>query len=643
MSAYITANIGYVHQQIWQAITPLALRLQYHERKNGMHPHPPPVQVYSRNNHLEASQGYVNQEIDLAFAFQCDRLRALEVRSGLVPGARLPSATSIPLPSSSRDLGATPDYVNQQIGIAIAALVTRIINLEMVSPLHGALGIPQVAAAGSAVALRIITPSAGPVSSALPSAAAGGVTVKGLLADASAKPTSSIGMSFGVSADMGYVHQQIYLAVTPLIKRIAALEVKNGVPSSPAPPPAYRSNHIPTTGGYTNQEIRLAFTPLFARIAILEARPGTGLPAAINSGGPSSHLEVSPDYVNQQIGIAVAALNARITALESVAPMAAVYGSAPPMATAGARRLLSNSQNSGNASAALRRLVASSGSSTPFNSPAGRPVASPAAASSRALFESAIPGFFDRPSAELYRSLPKRGIPSVPPAFLSVAPTAPPALPNAAPSAPPALPNAAPSAESIELGRQLHAAIETKNVEESLRLIEAGAALTVENEDGDTALLHACREALVPVALVILSKPGVDVDARNHYNETALMFASEHGSLELVSALLDKGANIHAEGYHQNTVLEYAIGGRQRDIALLLIERGAITDNDAIEKARAKLGGATRYIPGAAEKMADVLEALKKKYTGGNRKTNKHAVKKRRNRKTKRRNSRRRN
>jgi len=276
-------------------------------------------------------------------------------------------------------------------------------------------------------------------------------------------------MSFGVSADMGYVHQQIYLAVTPLIKRIAALEVKNGVPSSPAPPPAYRSNHIPTTGGYTNQEIRLAFTPLFARIATLEARPGTGLPAAISSDGPGSHLEVSPDYVNQQIRIAIAALNARITALESerVPSMAAVYGSAP-----------------------------------------------------------------SAPPARLWGSVQKIPQRSYSPAL--------PVLPNAVPAAPPALPNAGPSAESLERGRQLHAAIEAKNVEESLRLIEAGAALTVENEDGDTALLHACREALVPVALIILSKPCVDVDARNHYNETALMFASENGSLELVSALLDR-------------------------------------------------------------------------------------------------------
>jgi len=492
-------------------------------------------------------------------------------------------------------------------------------------------------------------------------------------------------MSLQVMADVGYLHQQIFLTLAPLSARISALEVSSGLTAKPQMKPLYKSNHMEASQGYTNQEIGLAFTPLFARMAALEARlgraPGAAAASSIPLPGSSRELGSTPRYVDQQIGIAAAPLVARITALEGRGPLG---GSGGPSGVA----LAAENRESRAALFALKKI--SPRSFVSVNSPSGtRLVRSfvsvnspPADSSSRAgmpplqrpesllrqpsvvnqrLGASAAAGFN---LAEFYRSLPKR--PTVPapalrfppaapaalPAAPAALPAAPPALPNAPPPAlpnapPPALPNAPPPAlpnvASVALGRQLHAAIQNENVEESLRLIEAGADLSlVDEESGNTALIAACLKPLVPVALAILSKPGVDVNARNNSDFTALMIASEGASTELVKAILDKGADLHADHGVFGPALFWAIRMRQPENAIELINRGAVTSNDLLERARGVLGWHTQDIPEAREKMEPVLDLLKTLYRDGGRRRTKSTTNQRskKQRKTKHRRSR---
>ncbi|KAK2604011.1 hypothetical protein QQS21_003847 [Conoideocrella luteorostrata] len=87
-------------------------------------------------------------------------------------------------------------------------------------------------------------------------------------------------------------------------------------------------------------------------------------------------------------------------------------------------------------------------------------------------------------------------------------------------------------------------------------------------------LYYTCLEGLVVPARILIDK-GADVNAQGGYYGNALQVASYKGHQEIVQLLLEKGADVNAQGgYHGNALLAALYEGYQ-EIALLLLEKGA--------------------------------------------------------------------
>lgn len=89
-------------------------------------------------------------------------------------------------------------------------------------------------------------------------------------------------------------------------------------------------------------------------------------------------------------------------------------------------------------------------------------------------------------------------------------------------------------------------------------------------------LLMAAKNGDVQVLVALLQR-GADVDARNEDEETALLVAADHGHLEAVAVLLQHGADVNAPDFQGYTPLMAAASSRVPEIVALLLERGADT------------------------------------------------------------------
>ena len=68
---------------------------------------------------------------------------------------------------------------------------------------------------------------------------------------------------------------------------------------------------------------------------------------------------------------------------------------------------------------------------------------------------------------------------------------------------------------------------------------------------------------------------GAKVDEQDESGETALMWASERGNLDIDAVLLDKNASIDKESPTRSTALMFASRFGRLGIVVLLVERGA--------------------------------------------------------------------
>jgi hypothetical protein len=116
---------------------------------------------------------------------------------------------------------------------------------------------------------------------------------------------------------------------------------------------------------------------------------------------------------------------------------------------------------------------------------------------------------------------------------------------------------------------------------------------------------------------------GVDVNTKFRYDATALFYACDHGHLEVVKVLLDRGANMAVKDtYYGFTPLMLATGPAQKkrpehtEIAKLLIAKGSpgkeFALNAAVQSSDAALAKAVLDSGGiAASNLSDALEAAK--------------------------------
>ncbi|KAK4184107.1 kinase-like protein [Podospora australis] len=91
--------------------------------------------------------------------------------------------------------------------------------------------------------------------------------------------------------------------------------------------------------------------------------------------------------------------------------------------------------------------------------------------------------------------------------------------------------------------------------------------------DRGMSALHLCAILNAgPAAKVLLGSPGIDIDhtSVNDTGVTALSFAARKGCIDVLAALIHKGANVNC-----SPALGEAIAARQVDAAVMLVEAGA--------------------------------------------------------------------
>ena len=111
-----------------------------------------------------------------------------------------------------------------------------------------------------------------------------------------------------------------------------------------------------------------------------------------------------------------------------------------------------------------------------------------------------------------------------------------------------------------------------------LLLLELGADPNAEDQYGHRPLyfagnsMHPCGDWTDVVQA--LAAAGADVNARDHIKQTtALHMAARRGNVEVAEALLDAGADPHAEDRSGDAALQRALNCRKIEVAALLLQR----------------------------------------------------------------------
>ena len=84
-------------------------------------------------------------------------------------------------------------------------------------------------------------------------------------------------------------------------------------------------------------------------------------------------------------------------------------------------------------------------------------------------------------------------------------------------------------------------------------------------------LLDALIRRDEQTALELLKLPGIDVEFKGRSGVTPLMLASKHGYVDVVKALLEKGANVHAVDDNGTTVIEFPANRHKEKILQLTL------------------------------------------------------------------------
>ena len=105
-------------------------------------------------------------------------------------------------------------------------------------------------------------------------------------------------------------------------------------------------------------------------------------------------------------------------------------------------------------------------------------------------------------------------------------------------------------------------------------LIDAGADLSIKDNDGNTALHWAAfeRDSEVEAALMMA---GADINIRNKKGETPLSIAAGRGNNKVLQSLIEAGADLNIQDNEGDTAFHSAAIERQSEVGAVLIKAGA--------------------------------------------------------------------
>ena len=113
-------------------------------------------------------------------------------------------------------------------------------------------------------------------------------------------------------------------------------------------------------------------------------------------------------------------------------------------------------------------------------------------------------------------------------------------------------------AKGADASVAVHFAAERRDEKMLGVLVSAGANLDVQDPDGNTPLLLACRAGHLETAQVLCGK-GADASAANHKGNTPLLAAVAAGNARLARELAARGANLKASRKDGANVLALAL------------------------------------------------------------------------------------
>jgi len=137
-------------------------------------------------------------------------------------------------------------------------------------------------------------------------------------------------------------------------------------------------------------------------------------------------------------------------------------------------------------------------------------------------------------------------------------------------------------------------------------LLEHGAPVQEPDSSGATPL-HMAVFDNNPAMVELLLAHGADIEATDRYGATALILAAREGHADTADILLKHNASVKAQDSEvQATPLHWAVLGEHREMARLLISRGA--------EVNAKDGSGRRPLRLASDMGSEKMIQLLKKY-----------------------------
>lgn len=104
-------------------------------------------------------------------------------------------------------------------------------------------------------------------------------------------------------------------------------------------------------------------------------------------------------------------------------------------------------------------------------------------------------------------------------------------------------------------------------------LLQYGARLEAQDDDGYTALMYAANAGRDDVVRVLLER-GADINAKDRQLSTPLMFAAQGGHAKIIRRLIESGADPNVRGTHGLTALGFAQQNGHDETARIIAESG---------------------------------------------------------------------